>query len=54
MLWWFLAAVAFATFVDVVCLDGEGPEALLRWLNCLSLRQNWRRLITVPDQHKKG
>lgn len=49
-LWWTVAAVVLATFIDVVSLDGEGPENLLRYTNCLSMRQNWRRLVSTSDE----
>lgn len=49
-LWWTVAAVLFATFLDIVCLDGEGPPSLLQLVRCLSARQNWRRLIDTRQE----
>ncbi|KAK3929981.1 Nose resistant to fluoxetine protein 6 [Frankliniella fusca] len=49
-LWWTVAAVLLATFLDVVCLEGEGPPRLLKFVRCLSVQQNWRRLIDTRPQ----
>ncbi|XP_034239684.1 O-acyltransferase like protein-like [Thrips palmi] len=46
-LWWTVAAVAVATFIDVVCLDKEGPAALLRIVHCVSARRNWQRMTST-------
>lgn len=49
VLWAAVGAVVLATFVDVICLDKEGPPALMPLVLCVSARQNWRRMMSTKD-----
>lgn len=45
--WTAVIAVVLATFLDVVCLEGEGPPSLLAVVHCLSARRNLRRMLST-------
>ena len=45
--WAVVIVVVFATFVDVVCLEGEGPPSFLAVVHCLSARRNIRRMLST-------
>lgn len=43
--WAAVGVVMFATLLDVVCLEGEGPAEIMAVVHCLSARRSLQRLL---------